>query len=764
MSENEKKEKKITFKKILPIMGRIAFLIAILFLIVYLTTILSESKVFYKESAERNAIVKLEDDINAAEDLAEQHYENLYEVAAKLEKTTSLNEAKEVVGSYIGVEQFGDLRFYTTSGVGYTAQGSEIDKESSGDEEIKALVATGKRGCTDIYHDMQVSADCMAFFVPVQGTIVDGILSIVPVRNIISVTDLLGSHTAAVIIDENGSVYGARTAEGFAESVGSSIYSFVGKLSNDKEMQARISDAIGSDKKTACAIDSHKAQYVFAIAPIENLGGHFILIAMDESAGFIAPEMRFVRYIVNLTIIAVLALVIGLIYAMFYYRSSKQALETANYVDPVLGCPNAEDFRRLTASAVGDDRRRYAVAVFELRPYHYLSESLSEEELAETLKFVAKVIETFRAPRECYGYLGDGKFAVLISYNDESSIRDKVRLIEAVANKDTALAGKKAKKVFAVGVCLAFNLAKRLSAQELINHAIVACDAAKSNVTTPYVIYTDQVRNERNHDDQIELEMESALANNEFRLFLQPKYNVANDCIDSAEALVRWFDPKTGDYRFPGEFIGLFETNGFITKLDHFMYLEVLKNMTAAAEKGEKVVPISVNVSLVTASAPDFLDFYVDNKRKYQIPDNYITVEFTESFLMEDYRKLHDIVNRLHFNGIRCSLDDFGSGYASFSILKNIPFDEVKLDRMLLKPGFDSKHDETLLDSIIQLAKTLGMQVVQEGVETKELFDRVVEKGVEVIQGYYYAKGISAEEYKLFINSNTSIKYKSLVK
>ena len=113
---------------------------------------------------------------------------------------------------------------------------------------------------------------------------------------------------------------------------------------------------------------------------------------------------------------------------------------------------------------------------------------------------------------------------------------------------------------------------------------------------------------------------------------------------------------------------------------------------------------------------------------------------------------------------MKCSIDDFGSGYSSFSILKQINVDELKLDSVFIKRGIDVKRDDKLLATMIDLAKSMNMRVVQEGVETKEQFDKVKDMGCDIIQGFYYAKAISHEEFKIFINTNTSIKYKSLVK
>lgn len=121
-------------------------------------------------------------------------------------------------------------------------------------------------------------------------------------------------------------------------------------------------------------------------------------------------------------------------------------------------------------------------------------------------------------------------------------------------------------------------------------------------------------------------------------------------------------------------------------------------------------------------------------------------------------------MDSLHKNGIKCAIDDFGSGYSSFNVLKQIPFDELKIDRLFLEQGIDRDRDNVIIEAVVQLAKQINVSVVQEGVETEEMFRRVVAMGCEVVQGYYYAKAIPLEEYKIFIKSNTSIKYKAKVK
>ena len=745
-------------------LGRVILVLMAMFLIVYLATILSGSSSFFSDSAEKNAKLYFEEDLGRAEALAEAHYDNLYAVAERLNYSKSETDVITILDEYRGIEIFGNLRYFS-DGTYRDMHGEEVTEQTSGYEYITSLAATGKKGSTPIYRDVQEQLDCIAFFVPVVGSpYVDGVLSIVPARNIIQMSDVINEKASAVvIIDESGMVLADRTAEGFERTVGNNFYDFLDNLTNNKSESETVSKVVATYEKSAVTIDAGGVDYTLAISPVSNFSGHLILISLSESEGLIAPELTYIRHIVNLLLIAFIALVVGFVYAMLYHKKVKEALNVALLVDTKLDCPNQEQFRRVATDLVYTTRRRYAVAFFTIRSYIYLNEQLGERSATELLKSLAKIMQSLSTGEECFGYVGDGKFVMLMINANSHSIGDKIKLIETLINREPILKEKNIKLRFAVGV---YNVVPghRRTVQEMIDCAATACGYAEDSIKSTYTLFTEEVRAEIAHNEKIEAMMESALLNREFRLFLQPKYDVMHDVIDSAEALVRWFDTSKGDYMFPGEFIPLFETNGFIAKLDHFVYIEVLEYLSHAVERGEKVVPVAVNVSRVTANSEDFISFYVGNKNKYRIPDGFITIELTESFAMEDYEKISHIVTALHNSGMKCAIDDFGSGYSSFSILKQISVDELKLDSMFMKRGTDVRRDDKLLSTMIDLAKSMGMRVVQEGVETKEMFDKVTGMGCDVVQGYYYAKAISLEEFKVFIKTNTSIRYKSLVK
>ena len=751
-------------KKLMRHVGKISIIIAVLFLTFYLITILTKSSEFYMDSATKNAKISFDKDMVKISALVDEHYENLYEVVDLVRHARTTDEVIEIMTSYIGSEQFGELRYYC-KGVAYSTTGAIIDDEVSGHEMIEALAQGNKVGCTDIYRDSNVQLDCIAFFIPVRGSeFVDGILSIVPARNIIHVADVMQEGTSMVaVVGAKGNIYARQVAEGFTTSTVENMYDFLEDFTTNKSMVDEIRLLLNEDELSTAEIQSAGVAYTVVAEPIASFDGYLHLITISKSDSLIMTEVNYIRHIVNILLLAIIGFLVGLVFVFLFQKKAKDAMTTANLKDATLECANIEGFRREAMNLTHGNDKRYAVCVSSIRQFHFVQDKFGAEASDKLLRFIIDVLKSFCTKNETFGYAGDGKFLILSEYASESAFRDKILLLENIINKFDVLVQNRVKVRLATGVCLAFG-SKRRTVSEMIDCATIVCEDAKNDVATPYVIYVENVREKINRNEQIEAQMEHALDNNEFRLFLQPKYNVQTDSIDSAEALVRWFDHRKGDYIYPVDFIGLFETNGFIVKMDHFIYLEVLKYMSEAIEKNEKVVPISVNVSRVTASKDDFVNFYVGNKRKYMIDDGLITLEFTESFAVEDYAKLADIVKQLQDGGIRCSVDDFGVGYSSFRVLKELTMDELKLDRVFLAKGVDAQRDEKIISTIVSLANDIGMTVVLEGVETKEMFDRVSRMGISVVQGYYYAKAIPLEEFKIFIKSNTSIRYKSVVK
>ena len=214
-----------------------------------------------------------------------------------------------------------------------------------------------------------------------------------------------------------------------------------------------------------------------------------------------------------------------------------------------------------------------------------------------------------------------------------------------------------------------------------------------------------------------------------------------------AEALVRWKKPD-GTMVSPGEFIPVFEKNGFIIKLDYYVWDQVCQLIATALRAGRKPDPISVNVSRVNLYNPNFLESLVNLVEKYRIPPEYLHLELTESVFSDTENVILNAVNYLHKAGFTILMDDFGSGYSSLNVLKDIDLDVLKIDMKFLSKGKDDGRGEKILAAVIQMAKALDMPVIAEGVEEKKQVQMLKRLGCNYIQGYYFAKPMPQEDYE----------------
>ena len=245
----------------------------------------------------------------------------------------------------------------------------------------------------------------------------------------------------------------------------------------------------------------------------------------------------------------------------------------------------------------------------------------------------------------------------------------------------------------------------------------------------------------------VEDNMEAALRNEEFQVYLQPKYSPVTAKLVGAEALVRWVSLATGLIS-PGHFIPIFERTGFITQLDDYMISRVAKMQAEWMIQGKKMIPISVNVSRAHFAQEGLAQHICQLVDAYGPSHELIELEVTESAFFDDKDILVDTVKQLKAYGFRVSMDDFGAGYSSLNSLKDIPLDVLKLDGEFFRGDDDGGRGEIVVKEAIQLARNLDMSVVAEGIEKKEQVDFLARQGCDMIQGYYYAKPMPIEEFE----------------
>ncbi|MDE7233706.1 MAG: EAL domain-containing protein, partial [Ruminiclostridium sp.] len=251
------------------------------------------------------------------------------------------------------------------------------------------------------------------------------------------------------------------------------------------------------------------------------------------------------------------------------------------------------------------------------------------------------------------------------------------------------------------------------------------------------------MKSELHKKQTIEEDMQKALLNNEFVMFLQPKHCISSGKIIGAEALARWIHPQKGMIS-PADFIPVFEANGFILKLDRFIWESACRKLRDWLDRGIDNVPISVNISREYVLTFDVTKEITDLVREYRIPTRLLELEITESV---ESIGIEEVVRKMKEAGFTMLMDDFGSGYSSLNTLKTTPFDVLKIDRGFLSQSMESDRGRKIISHTISMSQDIGLGIVAEGVETIEEAQFLRECGCDTAQGFYYSKPISVEEF-----------------
>lgn len=288
---------------------------------------------------------------------------------------------------------------------------------------------------------------------------------------------------------------------------------------------------------------------------------------------------------------------------------------------------------------------------------------------------------------------------------------------------------------------------------------VSTCDKAHSALNSikhqygkTIAFYDDKIRREIETNRKIEGSMHQALKKDQFKVYYQPKHDAITGKMVGAEALIRWIHPEYG-FMSPGEFIPLFEKNGFIVETDGYVWKRTCENLRRWIDKGLNPVPISVNASKLTFAQDELLDKMQQAVADNNITSNLLHLEITETMMTDDVDALIKKLTAIREAGYQIELDDFGAGYSSINILSTLPLDVIKLDMSFMKQFGDAKR-EKVLAACIKLAKELGYKTVSEGVEHKEQCDVLCILGVDAIQGYYYSKPLPEEDFEEYIRKN----------
>ncbi len=296
-------------------------------------------------------------------------------------------------------------------------------------------------------------------------------------------------------------------------------------------------------------------------------------------------------------------------------------------------------------------------------------------------------------------------------------------------------------------LCLSVNL--------MCDRALLALHTIKGGYTKNVAYYCNSMRAALMEEQEIVSEMANSLEKGQFTIVLQPQYDHISGAIFGAEALVRWHHPRKGEIS-PAKFIPIFERNGFITKMDEYVWDQVCALLAKWRAQGRNIVPISINVSRIDVYNPRLVHILNHLITTYDLEPALLRLEITESAYMKNPEQLIEVVKRLRAEGFLVEIDDFGSGYSSLNTLKDVPTDVLKLDMKFLSSTENNDASGIILTSVVRMARWLDLPVIAEGVENAQQADYLKTIGCSLVQGYLYGKPMPPDEFeKLLDRSQT---------
>lgn len=413
--------------------------------------------------------------------------------------------------------------------------------------------------------------------------------------------------------------------------------------------------------------------------------------------------------------------------------------------DELTGIYNKQAFYTKTKEMLLDNPdKNFDLLRINIERFKVLNDLFGEPTGDKLLRYIGKFLKEINLPLCVSGRLYADNFVVCYEAGKGDS-RRMINTLQMVADS------------FAINnrTILSFGLYriddKTLPVSVMCDRANMALWKAKGNFKNPYCEYDEKMRQQVLKEQKIINAMEMAIQNKEFTLYLQPKYDIEKGTIIGAEALVRWISQENG-FISPGDFIPVFENNGFVYEVDKFIWEESCRYLRKWLDEGREVHPISVNVSRIDLYDPKLVKHLVDMREKYQLPSQYLELEITESAYTEDPEQIITITRQLREAGFVILMDDFGTGYSSLNMLKDIQIDVLKLDMGFLKSSDYSAKGGNILTAILKMAESLKMQTIAEGVETKEQVEFLKSIGCKYVQGFYYSKPLPVEDFEKLIS------------
>lgn len=438
-----------------------------------------------------------------------------------------------------------------------------------------------------------------------------------------------------------------------------------------------------------------------------------------------------------------------------FLESENKQLSDLTHRDPLTGIYQYESFKEKAQLLLDNaGNKKYAVVYTDFTDFKYINDVFGYAYGDSILSRYGEILRTGLQEDEICGRVTADNFVLLLHYSDKEEVASRQRRADKQITEYMHSSPSSQSIATNCGICCLEDVVEDLKIEGYLDRANFARKTVKNGSNHNYVFYNESIRRHLWEEKNVEGQMHDALKNHEFLVYYQPKVELKTGRIGCSEALVRW-QTSDGTIIPPDRFIPVFERNFMIHRLDQYVFEEVCRWLRHMLDEGKTALPVSVNVSRLQFYDPDFVKRYVEIRDKYHIPPQLLEIEFTESIVFDNTGFLLAIVKSLKANGFSCSIDDFGKGYSSLSLLKELPVDVLKIDSYFFLESNDHSRDLDLVRSIIELVHKFNIRTVAEGIEVPEQVEYLKKFECDYVQGYVFYRPMPQAKYEALLDEQS---------
>ncbi|MEG0229116.1 MAG: EAL domain-containing protein [Oscillospiraceae bacterium] len=724
---------KISINMILTIVFCTISIIAVIFLMSYVQKLLNDDvRINLTEIVTKNKEVitgKIDVELNYLKVKSKQLsdlFENL--------KNLNDDEMVKTFFDYIKEKNDNTINFAVSNGTTYTPDGKTINVSA------RSYFKLGMEGTSNISNRLISrldGKDIFIFCVPVicKNKVVGTVLRYYSPEEMYALcsVSLFAEKGITYIINSDGYIlFSSKQSDYNRES--DNYYRIIYSSEPDTSKQLEKDIKEGKSGFMGTKIDGENV--FFSYTSIEQLQDWHLITSVNTDV--VSPNSNIIIkmfYLILLTVV-VLFSICFLYYSRLKYLQGKKLKEFA-FVDKITDGDSFTKFSLNFSETVNETNyENYHLCSINIDNFKYINRLYGYDFGDKILKKIYLSYKNKLMPNEYISRISGDRFILLLA--DISSQRLETLIDFTFHYNDIKI-------YISAGIYSIYDPTENISL--MVDKAEIAAKINKSTLIKKVTHYNETFDNNMIKDEQIKRSVEQALQNNEIVPFFQPKVDITTGKLIGAEALARWHSTN-GEFISPGDFIPICEHTGLIVLVDFAIFEQTLKFIKMCLDEGSQCVPISINFSRLHLLNNEFFENIIEKLEFYKVPPQLIEIEITETTILDNYSNINIFIEKLHSVGLKVSMDDFGSGYSSLHMLKDIDIDVLKIDRNFLIDSINNKRQKVIFGTIIEMAKKLNIQTIVEGVETEENINLMKEFGCNYAQGFYFSRPIDLYTFK----------------